>query len=280
MSVVIEKGYRTKLHWINETTEGSAPSGGSPTPTYKTMYAFVDFRISRPELIQPTIDARDYSFIEVGHKTYEIPVTYFPTDIELLTETITNVETKTQTLWFEYPSLNTTAVVSGCKANRVRLSTNAGELVQAGIDFFGVKYTSTAPTANRNALPTAAPFHSRDSAVRIDGTTAPEFRGWSVEINNNLEHVPSLGTTEYRAVRERHRDITGELTGTFESTAHLTKLLNNTEFSLAIDIGKEGSTTRTLTITGCKWLEHPIPSRKTDLILLRLRFRGKTVTLA
>jgi hypothetical protein len=280
MSVVIEKGYRTKLHWINETTEGSAPSGGSPPPTYKTMYAFVDFRISRPELIQPTIDGRDYQFIELGYRTYEIPVTYFPVDITLLTDTITNIATKTQTLWFEYPSLTTTAVVSGCKANRVRLSANAGELVQAAIDFFGVKYTTTAPTANRDPLPSAAPFHARDSAVRINGTTAPEFRAWSVEINNNLERVPTLGGDEYRVVRERHRDVTGELTATFESTAHLTRLLNNTEFDLAIDIGKEGTTTRTLTITGCKWLEHPIPSRKTDLILLRLRFRGKTVTLA
>jgi hypothetical protein len=280
MSVVIEKGYRTKLHWINEATEGTVPSGGTPPPTYKTMYAFVDLRISRPEQIQPTIDGRDYSFIEHGFKTYEIPVTYFPTDIELLTEAITNISTSSQTLWFEYPSLSTPAVLSGCKANRVRLSANAGELVQAVIDFFGIKYSSTAPTANRNALPTAAPFHAKDSVVKIDGTSAPEFRAWSVEINNNLERVPALNSTEYRVARERHRDITGELTATFESTAHLTKLLNSTSFDLAIDIGKEGSTTRTLTISGCKWMEHPIPSRKTDLILLRLRFRGKTVTLA
>ena len=97
MSVVLEKGYRTKLHWINETTEGTPPSGGTPLPQYKTFYAFVDLRISRPEQVQPTIDDRDYSFIELGYKTYDASITYFPHNIELLQESITNVTTNTQT---------------------------------------------------------------------------------------------------------------------------------------------------------------------------------------
>ena len=280
MSVVLEKGYRTKLHWINETTEGTPPSGGTPLPQYKTFYAFVDLRISRPEQVQPTIDDRDYSFIELGYKTYDASITYFPHNIELLQESITNVTTNTQTYWFEYPSISSSVVLSGAKTNRVRLSTEGGNLVQAVLDVFAAKLTTTAPTANRDALPTVAPFHARDSVVRINSTEKPEFRSWSVEISNNLERIPRLGSTEYRVVRERHRDVTGELTATFESTAQLTQLLDNTAFDVEIDIGKEGATTRKLTITGCKWLEHPIPSRKTDLILLRLRFRGRTVTLS
>ncbi len=279
MSATMERGYRTKLHWINETTEGTPPSGGTPPPTYKTLYAFVDLRISRPEQIQPTIGDRDYSFIGLGYKTYEMSITYFPTDIDLLSESITNVTTTTQTYWFEYPSLSQNIVLSGAKTNRIRLSTEGGELVQAVLDVFPVKLSQTAPTANRNPLPTAAPYHAKDSAVKINGTAAPEFRAWSVEINNNLERISSLGNTEYRAVREKHRDITGELTATFENMAQFTRLMDNTEFTLAIDVGRD-SAVRTLTITGCKWLEFPTPARKTDLILLRLPFRGRTATLA
>ncbi|MEM4183978.1 MAG: hypothetical protein QXG52_09180, partial [Candidatus Caldarchaeum sp.] len=61
----------------------------------------------------------------------------------------------------------------------------------------------------------------------------------------------------------------------------LNSIINDTDFTLDLILGKDsGNSTRTLTITGCKFAEFPIPARKTDLIALRLPFTGKTPSLA
>jgi len=281
MSAVVPAGYRTLVYWIEETTEGTAPSGGATPPTYNAFYGMVEERISRNLETQPTVGGRDFSFIDMGFKTYELVVNLFPTNNNLLSYAFDDVVDKTLTFWLKHPQLTLDHVYSGAKINSLRLVGTAGTNIQATLNIWPCKLTTTAPSANTSNLPTALPYHARDSYVKIGATSLPEFRAWSVDINNNLERIPVLGSDEYRISRARNRVVTGELTCTFESTARLTELLNNTEFSLEIGLGKdEGNVVRKITITGCKWREHPIPSRKTDLILLRLPFQGKTPALA
>lgn len=276
----MERGYKVELYWIEETTEGTPPSGGTPPPTYNTDYVFLESRIARELITHPTIQGRDWAFIHRGPATYTLPVTLFPVNINLLQYAIANID-KTLTLWVKYPTLNINHVYSGAKPNTLRLTGAFNAVTQAVLEFWPTKLTTTAPTANTAAAPTALPMHGRDGGVKIGGVTKPEFRAWSVEINNNLERVGNLGSTEYRAVRERNRVVSGELTGTFESVDHLDSIINDTDFTLDIILGKDSSNmTRTLTITGCKFAEHPIPARKTDLIAIRLPFTGKTPSLA
>lgn len=281
MSVVIPAGYRTEIYYLEETTEGSAPSGGTPPPTYLSFYGMVDERISRTLLTQPTVASRDFSFIDMGIKQYELSITTFPTNNSLLSYAVENAENKTLTFWLKHPQLTQNHVYSGAKITTLRLTGGPGTHTQAVLTVWPAKFSTTAPTANTSPLPTALPYHGRDAYVKLNTATMPEFRAFSVDINNNAEYVPQLSSDEYRVVRVRNRVVTGEITATFESTARLTELLNNTEFTLEIGLGKDdGSTVRKLTITGCKWREHPIPSRKTDLILLRLPFQGETPTLS
>lgn len=280
MSATIERGYRAELYWIEETTEGTPPSGGTPPPTYNSEYVFFEARIARELQTQPTIQGRDWAFIHRGPGTYTLSVTFFPVNIDLMQYAITNID-KTVTLWVKYPTLNHNQVYAGSKPNTLRLTGAFNTSTQAVLEFWPTKLTTTAPTANTAALPTALPMHGRDGGVKINGATKPEFRAWSVEINNNLERVGNLGSTEYRNVRERNRVVSGELTGTFENIDQLNSIINDTDFTLDLILGKDsGNSTRTLTITGCKFAEFPIPARKTDLIALRLPFTGKTPSLA
>lgn len=280
MSATIERGYKTELYWIEEVTEGTPPSGGTPPPTYNAEYVFLETRIARELITQPTVGGRDWAFIHRGVAEYTLPITFFPVNISLMQYAIANID-KTITIWTKYPTVNQNLVFSGAKPNALRLTGAFNTVTQAVMEFWPTKLTRVAPTANTQTLPTALPMHGKDGFIKIGGVTKPEFRAWSVEISNALERVGAPGSTEYRLVRERNRVVSGELTGTFESIEHLDSITNDTDFTLDIALGKDsGNTTRTLTITGCKFREHPIPVRKTDLIALRLPFTGKTPSLA
>lgn len=280
MSAVIPAGYKTKVLWIEEVTEGTAPSGGTPPPTYTAEYLMIEERISRDLITQPTISSRTWSFIDMGMKQYVLNLTLFPVNNTLLDYAVANID-KTLTIWVQYPDLARHHVYTACKPNTLRLTGAANTLTQATMEIWAAKLNTTAPTANEGSLPTALPYHGRDSYVKLGATTLNEVRAWNIEVRNNLERIPALGSDEIRFARMRNLEVTGELTATFETTSRLNELLNNTEFTLEIGLGKDsGSTVRKATITGCKWREHPIPSRKTDLIMLRLPFTGRNITLA
>ena len=281
MSVVIQRGYNTKIAYAEETTEGTEPSG--TTITYTAFYANFEPRINRNLIVvEDAVGQRDVMAIDKGIKELDLSMTIYPTKIDLLQYAVASVD-KSVAFWVKYEDLTIDHVYVGCKANELTLEGRTGEYLTASMTWYAKDLKTVAPSGppTYGSLPTATPMRWLEEAVRIDNATVPEVVAFSVSVNNNFARVPQLGADTYRTHKELNREITAEITANFESTAHLTKLLNATEFTLEIDIGQDdGAVTRKVTLTGCKFRETSIPASRTDLIALRLPIIAKGITLA
>lgn len=108
----------------------------------------------------------------------------------------------------------------------------------------------------------------------VDDTRASD---WKFTIKNNLRAVPVIRSSSGyipKYVRERHRELSGEVTFEFESNAELTQVLADTEFSLKFGLGPSNYAL----LEGCKWDAITVPSKIEDLIFSKAPFRAKTVT--
>jgi len=274
MSVVVSRGINAKWGYAEESTWGTAPDDAGVT--YTRFLGGVEVRINEnPIPIEEGLGDRDLDAMVKGYRVVDLAVTLRPTSIDLLKYAIDNIS-KSVAFWGKYEDIGAEIVITGCKANELRLDMAKGALLTAALTFFGKDYSYTGlSSATMGDKPTATPFHFPDEGVQIDGSDAPEINTVSLTVSNNLERIPDWGQTP-RAIVERQRVITGEIGGNFENTSLLQKLMNLTKFNMALKI----SASNTITLTDCYLLSTTLPTRKVDLIALRIPFRARTITIA
>jgi len=103
---------------------------------------------------------------------------------------------------------------------------------------------------------------------------------WQFEVKNNLKAVPviqSAGTASllHKFLRERNRELTGEVTLEFQSPWALTALLANQQFSLNFLLGGGHQAL----FTYCMWEEFPPATKVKDLVSVRLKWIAETVAI-
>lgn len=273
MSVVVSRGINAKWGYCEETTWGTAPDDGA---TYTRFLGGVEPRINEnPIPIEEGMGDRDLDAMVKGYRVVDLAVTLRPIGVDLLKYAIDNIS-KSVAFWGKYEDINAQIVIMGCKANELRLEMAKGALLTASLTFFGKDYNYTGlSNATMGDKPTDTPFNFPDEGVQIDGSDAPEINTVSLTVNNNLERIPDWGQTP-RAIVEKQRVITGEIGGNFENTTLLTKLMNLTKFNMTLKI----SASNTITLTDCYLLSTTLPTRKVDLVALRIPFRAKSISIA
>jgi hypothetical protein len=103
---------------------------------------------------------------------------------------------------------------------------------------------------------------------------------WKWTLENNLKPVPVIrsGSSAYllKYLRERHRNLYGELTFEFEGKDEFDDIINDSEFSLKFGLGPSNSAL----FKYCKWEEVTTPTRMEDLVSLKAKFAARDVLIS
>jgi hypothetical protein len=103
---------------------------------------------------------------------------------------------------------------------------------------------------------------------------------WKWTLENNLKPVPVIrsGSSAYllKYLRERHRNLYGEVTFEFETDDEFDDVINDSEFSLKFGLGPSNSAL----FKYCKWDEVTTPTRMEDLVSLKAKFAARDVVIS
>jgi len=280
MSVTIVRGYNVKHGYKEEATEGTAPNGTSSVPV---TYDYIGHVNGLTPTINPNpvevhpIGIR-YPLTHVkGTREVALSVEYNPISITPLQYALSNI-TKTITFWEKLVDLNSDILYLGLRCNRLRLRGEVGRPLVATQEFIGMDVTTTAPTyANLPDVSVSLPFHFPDQNVTLGGSAlSGKVSAFEVDIVNNVEAIYQIGGVVSVTSVEKLIEVTGNITMTFSSTSDLQDVLNLTEkSSLAIIIGKEEATSRTLTIPKMIWTSYPTPVSVGNILRITIPFRSQ-----
>jgi len=273
MSIVIERGWAIKAGYKEETEWGTAPD--NVTYDWGDIVEIEAAVIPERELIRYLAGSRDVARIRKIRELVDLRTVLKPTQTTVMQYAITNI-TKSVTWWLTFTKTSKELIIPGCKANELLIRGRPGYSIDAEISWFGKTHSETAPTnATQTSDPESDPLVPPSNAVEKGGNALAKALSFEVRVRNNLERIPDWAETP-KTIIEKHRDITGLITATFEDFDELTEITNDSDFTLKFKL----SSTNYVEITGCKWGEYRIPARPTDLIAMRLPFTAKSITLA
>jgi hypothetical protein len=122
-------------------------------------------------------------------------------------------------------------------------------------------------------------YVQRGTAAGGSLTDVLRVTDWKFTIENNLKPVPVIRSSNaylLKYLRERHRNLTGELTFEFEDKTEFDDVINDSEFSLKF--GLSGGSYALFTY--CKWQNVSIPTKIEDLISLKASFVAQGVSMS
>lgn len=132
---------------------------------------------------------------------------------------------------------------TGVRVNTFELKGTFGEVVMANIGLDGIdrlKYTGAAATPTYDATSTT-PLHFDRAKVQIGGSDNATVKEFTMNVNNNVEHIGTIRTTRaYSRVALGPREIGLAMTLDFQDVTEYDRLLNDTEF--AVQLYMEGPT--------------------------------------
>lgn len=123
----------------------------------------------------------------------------------------------------------------------------------------------------------AVPYN--ESYVKKGAATLDRITDWRWDLENHLKRVPVIRSTNgelLKYLRERHRDLYGELTFEFESKEEHDEVLADTEFSLEFGLGG----TNKAVFSNCKWQNVKNVGRIEDLIAVKAPFVARQVAIS
>lgn len=125
---------------------------------------------------------------------------------------------------------------TGVRVNTLNVKAAFGEIVTASFGLDGVDRVKQLTTATPTYAATAPyPFHFNGATVTIAGGANTDVKDWTLNVNNNVSHIGTLRASRaYKRVALGTREITLSLTADFQTTTELDRMLNDTEFTVAL----------------------------------------------
>lgn len=126
---------------------------------------------------------------------------------------------------------------SGVRVNTMEVKAAFGEIVTATFGLDGIdraKYGGAAatPTYHANSV---TPLHFNTATVTIGGSANSDVSNWTFNVNNNVEHIGTLRASRaYRRVALGAREVGLSMTMDFQDSTEYDRLLNDTEFAVAL----------------------------------------------
>ncbi|MEM3162572.1 MAG: phage tail tube protein, partial [Candidatus Bathyarchaeia archaeon] len=194
-----------------------------------------------------------------------------------------------QALWFKGlwtdPSNIISLLYKGMRIDKLTVETGLEELVRASVELTGQDVTvGNSKLAGATYADYAEALCFADTYVQRgagDGSNLTEITrvtDWKFSIANNLKPVHVLRSTNMyllKYLQPRHRELSGEVSFTFEEPTEINDVVNDSEFSLKFNMGSGSALFKY-----CKWEEVSAPTKIEDLVTLKAKFVARDVVIA
>jgi len=195
-----------------------------------------------------------------------------------------------QVLYYKGLFASPTDVISflykGCRIDKLSVECSIEDVIKSTVDLIGQDVTvGTAKIAGATygdylgAVPFNESFVQRGAAAGSGLVDVTRVTDWKFNVENNLKPVPVIRSTDghlLKYLRERHRNLHGELTFEFESKAEFDDVINDAEFSLKFGLGS----TNSALFKYCKWENVGTPTSIEDLVALKAAFAARDVFIS
>src|SRR3990172_2515257 len=133
----------------------------------------------------------------------------------------------------------------GCEVNTLALTVSPEAICGITFGMMGKDQDATASTAIAGstypAAPTSSPYDGFSGAINEGGSAIAIVTEVSINLNNNLQANPVIGSISGLQATIGRSLITGSLSAYFEDEVMLNKFINETSSSLSFTLGGSGS---------------------------------------
>lgn len=165
----------------------------------------------------------------------------------------------------------------GCTVNEFTLNVNSGnQLVTAEFAMMGMNGAIASTSLDANGVDAPAqldPFVHLDGVFNEGGSPIGYMTGLQLKIGNQLTTNYAAGSAGARSITPGMANVTGQITGYFESAALYEKWLNETASSLSFTL-TSGTKSQAWSIPNVKYTASTIPVANDGPIIQTLTFEG------
>jgi len=279
--------HECRVYYVTESTYGQTPTNPSmhQIPT-ESIDAGID-----PELILLRgTGSRDLAAVKLGVRKPVLKLTFFLPGVNRTTfiqKALSLDSLSVQVLYFKGNFDSATDIISllykGMRIDKLTVECSVEEPIKATVEMIGQDVqTGTSKIAGASYYhftpDVSDSYVQRGTASGGSLTDVLRVTDWKFTIENNLKPVPVVRSSNaylLKYLRERHRELTGELTFEFEDKTEFDDVINDNEFSLKFGLGGGYYAL----FTYCKWQNVSIPSKIEDLVSLKAKFVARGVSI-
>lgn len=169
---------------------------------------------------------------------------------------------------------------AGCMVNSMSVSAQLEQIVTGSFDFLasGISTGSAELAdasyidANTNNVSNAI---SDFNSFSITGASVPDITSISLNITNNLAHQKAIGSLNARGIRAGRFEVTGEMTAYFENAELYDMFVDQTQTSIAFELGRGASKKYLIELPKIKFEAAPVENGGNDQdIMIPITFRA------
>lgn len=276
--------HEAKVYYVQETTYGETPSPDPSMLGLKTAFD-VEHNIDPGLLKLRGIGSRDLDTIKKGLRKPTLKFGYLipsaaPIDFLLYAQNLNSMSVE---VIYERTSI-IDLLFKGMKIDKVTVQLTDIESENAvikvpSVELMGQNVVTATSKNSTNYADYSGAVAYNESYVKKGAATVDRVTDWALTIENHLKRVPVIRNTSgelLKFLRERQRDLYGELTFEFESKEEHDEVLADAEFSLEFGLGG----TNKAVFSNCKWQNVKNVGRIEDLIAVKAPFVARQVAIS
>ena len=279
--------HEMRAYFVQESTYGQTPTNPSMT---QIPLDNIDAGIDPSLKLLRGAGSRDLVAVKRGVRNPTLKISHiipYDSPTSLIQHAVSLNSLSVQVLYYKGSFASATDIISllykGMRINKLTVEFSPEDCVKASVELMGQDVVSgtskiSGATYNDLGLPVTESYVQRGTAAGGSLTDVLRVTDWKFTIENNLKPVPVVRSTNaylLKYLRERHRELTGELTFEFEDKTEFDDVINDSEFSLKFGLGGYSYAL----FTYCKWQNVSIPSKIEDLVSLKAKFVARGVSI-
>jgi hypothetical protein len=282
------------LQYVKEVTRGTTPT----SPTFVAAGPIQDWS---PSLTTNAVDYRMlgsediYKVIKTGER-YSFDIAYNPIDKVLLEMGInltgTNNRYQSVTMLLSQ-MMNVTGTLTEkfilCKGSQCATTTIDVTLEAVGVTQTWIPSDITTPattagigTPSYAAAMTATPWtgiNGGATSLTFNASNTTKVRNFSVTVDNNIDQIQPIGSSQVLWAQPTTRDITGTFDVIYENDSFLADTKTTTARTMSYVLDTTGPTTLTFTDVYLKEYNESISATSTEAKTQSFAWRAKTVSI-
>lgn len=280
-------GSRHELSFVAESTYGTTP--GSPTMS-RVRHTSDGIILSKENYISEEIRA-DRQIVDARHGTRQaggdvaFELSYGALDAFLesaffgtFTSDVLKVGTtvKSMTLERRFLDVNQFQTFTGCIVNTMSLNVQPNQMVTGTFGIIGKAGANSGTSLGTPSdVATNAPFDSFSGSITEGGATVASVSQIQLNLDNGINPAFVIGSDVTPQMIYGRSNLTGTVTAYFESTALLSKFLDENESSLVFTLTDPDGNEYEISLPRIKYMsgENPVTSPN-EAVMLTMNFQA------